>query len=462
MTTRAYIWKTLLITAAASTSLMGAVQPAFAARADDALYATPPGITLQDIPSGGRRGGGDGDGDGETAAKPDAKAEASTEPKPLPFLNGGNFLRVNGAITFADEHGKTLYTYAKDIEPGRSACVDKCAETWPPALVPAGAKFFGDWGSIIRADKTRQWTYKGKPLYTFVKDTGANEKKGDGLADGAWKMAKYDPAAELTVPYGMNVHVSDYAAGYVLTDESGMTIYAFDGKPPKAAACITQTCPDHWSPVLAATLANPNKDFTLVEASDGSRQWAFRGKPLFTYGGDHAAGDANGIGVDKHYQPAYVSRFPTPAQASIAFDNSRGPIVTTATGMTLYRRDTSYHQPDGHGLPGSTPGNSIVGRAMGTRSCIDACLVDFKPLVPPAKALPSGFWDIYTRADGTRQWAYKGFAMYTYVGDKAPGDKTGHEIYELRVSENPAENIYDTGVVPNATAATLFWAYAEP
>ena len=66
------------------------------------------------------------------------------------------------------------------------------------------------------------------------------------------------------------------------------------------------------------------------------------------------------------------------------------------------------------------------------------------------------------REDGTRQWAYKGFAMYTYVGDKAPGDKTGHEIYELRVSENPADNIYDTGVVPNATAATLFWAYAEP
>ena len=44
--------------------------------------------------------------------------------------------------------------------------------------------------TIIRDDQQVQWAYDGKPLYTFVMDKKAGEKKGDGKMDGAWKVAK--------------------------------------------------------------------------------------------------------------------------------------------------------------------------------------------------------------------------------------------------------------------------------
>ena len=456
-----------------STGLIATIarHPASAAiRSEQAPLATPLGVTLQEIIAVAR--GEDGD---SPAAAPEDKSDTKpekigpAEPKPLPFLAGGGPLRGGGAgIAYADASGKTLYTFDKDVEPGKSTCVDACAEAWPPARVPEGTRAFGDWSIVTRSDRTKQWAYRGKPLYTFAKDTGAGQKNGDGADKGAWHMARFNPAQGIRLPFGVRVAVSDVAGGYVLVDSRGVAMYTFNGNPAKGSAgrktgaCATPTCLDFWAPVAAAQIANPTGDFTLVGNDAGVMQWAYKGKPLYTFGRDYLPGDANGMGVDNDFEVAYLARFYTPAQATVRFDHSRGPIMTTAEGMTLYRRDTSYHQPDGHGLPGSVPGSPVVGHAMGTKSCEKECLKTWRPLVPPAKALPSGYWEIFTRADGSRQWAYKGFAMYTYSGDKQPGDKTGNEIYDLRVSENPADRVYETDVVPNATAATLFWAYAEP
>ena len=43
------------------------------------------------------------------------------------------------------------------------------------------------------------------------------------------------------------------------------------------------------------------------------------------------------------------------------------------------------------------------------------------------------------RADGSKQWAYKGYALWTYDGDKKPGDMTGHDATDVIVSLNPKE-----------------------
>ncbi|NUT83392.1 MULTISPECIES: COG4315 family predicted lipoprotein [Pseudomonas] len=90
---------------------------------------------------------------------------------------------------FTDSKGMTLYTFAKDSA-GKSMCNDKCAANWPPLMAEAGDKSMGDWTVIKRDDGSMQWAYKGKPLYTFVKDTKAGDKTGDGVMDGAWKVAK--------------------------------------------------------------------------------------------------------------------------------------------------------------------------------------------------------------------------------------------------------------------------------
>lgn len=80
---------------------------------------------------------------------------------------------------------KPIYTFDKD-EPGKSNCVDRCATAWPPVVAPAGAKPVGKWTVIARADGSSQWAVDGKPVYTFVRDTGATAT-GDGMG-GSWHV----------------------------------------------------------------------------------------------------------------------------------------------------------------------------------------------------------------------------------------------------------------------------------
>ena len=47
----------------------------------------------------------------------------------------------------------------------------------------------GDYSVVPRDDGTKQWAYKGKPLYTWVKDSKPGDKTGDGV-NNAWKVAR--------------------------------------------------------------------------------------------------------------------------------------------------------------------------------------------------------------------------------------------------------------------------------
>ncbi|WP_166362325.1 COG4315 family predicted lipoprotein [Pseudomonas akapageensis] len=89
-----------------------------------------------------------------------------------------------------DHKGMTLYTYKDDEgHPGKSMCNDGCAKNWPPLMAAKNAKPMGDWTVIKRDDGSMMWAYYGKPLYTFVKDTKAGDKTGDGMG-GKWNIAK--------------------------------------------------------------------------------------------------------------------------------------------------------------------------------------------------------------------------------------------------------------------------------
>jgi predicted lipoprotein with Yx(FWY)xxD motif len=91
--------------------------------------------------------------------------------------------------TFVDAKGMTLYTFDKDAG-GKSACNGPCAENWPPLFAVDDAKPSADMTIVVRDDGKKMWAYKGKPLYTFKKDTAAGDINGDGFLNGAWHMAK--------------------------------------------------------------------------------------------------------------------------------------------------------------------------------------------------------------------------------------------------------------------------------
>ena len=95
----------------------------------------------------------------------------------------------NGALVGAN--GMTLYTFDKDAAgSGKSVCNGPCATNWPPLMAGADAKPSGDWTVITRDDGAKQWAYKGKPVYTWVKDAKPGDTTGDGFANGAWHAVK--------------------------------------------------------------------------------------------------------------------------------------------------------------------------------------------------------------------------------------------------------------------------------
>lgn len=87
-----------------------------------------------------------------------------------------------------DANGMTLYIFDNDTA-STSNCYDKCAQNWPPLAASADAAAAGDFGIVERTDGTKQWAYKGMPLYLWVKDGAAGDITGDGI-NGVWHIAK--------------------------------------------------------------------------------------------------------------------------------------------------------------------------------------------------------------------------------------------------------------------------------
>jgi predicted lipoprotein with Yx(FWY)xxD motif len=91
----------------------------------------------------------------------------------------------NGLLT--NTNGMTLYVFDKDTG-GKSMCNGTCANNWPPLTAQSGAKAEGDYTIITRDDGSMQWAYKGKPLYTWVKDQKPGDQTGNGF-NNVWHVA---------------------------------------------------------------------------------------------------------------------------------------------------------------------------------------------------------------------------------------------------------------------------------
>lgn len=89
----------------------------------------------------------------------------------------------DGVLTGAG--GRTVYTFDKD-EPGKSNCSGGCLAAWPAFIAKPEAVAKGEFG-LINSSSGRQWTVNGKPLYYYVGDTQAGDRKGDGQG-GVWHV----------------------------------------------------------------------------------------------------------------------------------------------------------------------------------------------------------------------------------------------------------------------------------
>jgi predicted lipoprotein with Yx(FWY)xxD motif len=89
--------------------------------------------------------------------------------------------------SLVDVNGMTLYTFDRDAK-GKSNCNGQCASLWLPLIADTDAKASGDFSFVTRDDGRKQWAYKGKPLYTWRKDTKPGDVTGDGV-NSVWHIA---------------------------------------------------------------------------------------------------------------------------------------------------------------------------------------------------------------------------------------------------------------------------------
>jgi predicted lipoprotein with Yx(FWY)xxD motif len=83
----------------------------------------------------------------------------------------------------------------------------------------------------------------------------------------------------------------------VLTDKAGMTLYTFDKDPASAGKSVCNGgCAKNWPPLMASGGATASGEWSIVTRDDGTKQWAYEGKPLYRWIKDQKPGDKTGDG----------------------------------------------------------------------------------------------------------------------------------------------------------------------
>jgi predicted lipoprotein with Yx(FWY)xxD motif len=80
-------------------------------------------------------------------------------------------------------------------------------------------------------------------------------------------------------------------------DDDGHSLYVYDRDPAGRSVCVAQ-CAGRWPPVAAPQNARQIGDWTPIRRGDGSLQWAYKGRPVYTFSGDTATGQTNGAGQE--------------------------------------------------------------------------------------------------------------------------------------------------------------------
>ncbi|KUN86355.1 SCO0930 family lipoprotein [Streptomyces griseoruber] len=249
--------------------------------------------------------------------------------------------------------------------------------------------------------------------------TGASASASatDAAGAGAGAGAQGATAGELAISTNAEL-------GNILTDSKGMTLYRFDAdtaEPPKSNC--DGDCATTWPPVSADDVsAGDGIDKSLlgeVTRSDGTKQLTVDGWPVYHYAKDANPGDITGQGVGNKWFVLAPDGKKAKAESasaglSVRNDPNLGKIVVDKNGMTVYRfvKDKAWPKP--------------------VSNCNDACR-DKWPIVDPVdfsqtKGIQEKGYMNFTRSDGDKQQTINCFPIYTFSGDKSPGDINGQGV----------------------------------
>jgi len=80
----------------------------------------------------------------------------------------------------------------------------------------------------------------------------------------------------------------------ILVDHKGMTLYTFDKDISAGKSVCNDQCATNWPPLTALATDKSVGDWTVIKRDDGASQWVYKGKALYYFKNDKAAGDKTG------------------------------------------------------------------------------------------------------------------------------------------------------------------------
>lgn len=85
--------------------------------------------------------------------------------------------------------------------------------------------------------------------------------------------------------------------GQAWVDAKGMALYTFDKDAGGKSMC-NDKCATEWPPLAVAADGKAAGEWTIVARDDGSKMWAYKGHPLYTFIDDKKVGDVTGDNKD--------------------------------------------------------------------------------------------------------------------------------------------------------------------
>ena len=364
-------------------------------------------------------------------------------------------------VVFADSLGMTLYTDRDDPKENVPACVDKetkvmgadgeetivarnplpvkhtCLTKHIPVEV-GDAKPVGPWTVLERPNGVKQWAYRGHAVYRSVKDLAPGQT-WLSFEPGLRQFRKRWSILFAPVDLPPDIMLQTIGAARVFATFSGRTLYTLAQDRPGKSSC-EGACLDKWQPFLGGSMSQSRGEWTLVTRSDGARQWALHGKPLYTFTGDRRGAEVKGNNLPGS-QVAIAYAAPPPPSFMTIQTTPIGDVYANEKGMTLY----AFLCP----APGNTEiecddaGEKTHWWFVTCGNSPEKCAEQWHPVLAAPDAKPMGnTWTIVTlplpwspvRAPegstepGVRVWAQNGRPLFTYSYEDRPGMIDGMDV----------------------------------
>jgi predicted lipoprotein with Yx(FWY)xxD motif len=383
---------------------------------------------------------------------------------------------------FADEKGMTLYVWPQQqlrngnlgdrSGNGESTCVDtiyketsglmspyppgfllpdldkrrSCEQVWKPKLAAADATPIGNWTLIKRKNGQMQWAYDGLPVYTSDRDRQPGDVLGgtQAIIVGEQGAARFPVGPPSDVP--PELEIVPFRTGHMVITSKGYSVYSSDADAPNKSNCNDE-CLRDWAPVAAPQIAKPRGEWTVIERSPGVLQWAYRGKPLYTYRVEKRTRSMTGSDVPG-WRNVFTQRAYSPPSEFTVQDSRIGQVLADASGKTIYL----YHCND-DALDQQACDHPDAPQEYRLAICGNfdpkVCQETF-PYVPARRGAKadSALWTAIDIDPNTGRraksgesgaitvWAYRDRPVYTYGEDEKPGDVNGDNYGEFNGARN--------------------------